>query len=224
MNYVAYYPGSRADVAVYTGGRLVGTYIERGGLSRLVAAVGRCRETGATLVIGRIGRRVLNPRFLALLTVPFVCLDNPTCTPETVARLLMAAEEATEAKRLRIREVMAELKKRGVKLGSARPGHWKGQTRGTKQAIAASVKARGLRAKQAYAFILPTMKQMRSEGKTMDEVAAWLNQHGHKTTTGGPFGVGSVWRLLKCYAGKKYLGPVKDHGGHPLVIGAMRDN
>ena len=54
---------------------------------------------------------------------------------------------------------------------------------------------------------------MRLAGKTMDEIAAWLNDNGHLTTAGRPFNQVSVWRLLKRYLGDDFLGKIKDRGG-----------
>ena len=68
---------------------------------------------------------------------------------------------------------------------------------------------------------MPTMKEMREAGKTMVEIAAWLNDNGHTTTAGTPFTQVSVWRLLKRYLGDNFLGKVKDRGGKPQIIRCM---
>ena len=118
---------------------------------------------------------------------------------------------------------MSVLKQRGVKLGSAQPGHWDGKEhlRGHKQAVKQSTKLRIERTAAAYSFIMPKLKEMRLAGKTMDEIATWLNDNGHCTTTGNPFSQVSVHRLLKRYLGDDFLGPVKDRGGRPQIIRAM---
>jgi DNA invertase Pin-like site-specific DNA recombinase len=211
----------------YNKGRLVGEYVEgQGKWPRLVEAIEKCKEAGATLIIVEIGRLARNPRFLGLLLesgIDFVCLDNEHCNRHTVHILLATAEEESEKISRRTRKSMAECRKRGIKLGSARPGHWKGREhlRGTKQAIAASVKMRRVRTRQAYEYLLPDLKRMRLEGKTMDEIAAWLNARDCLTTVGTPFNQVSVWRLLKRYLGDDFLGPVKDRGGRPQRIRAM---
>ncbi len=68
---------------------------------------------------------------------------------------------------------------------------------------------------------MPQLRRMRLEGKTMGEIATWLNDHGHQTTVGKPFTQTAVWRLLKRYLGDDFLGKVKDRGGSPQVIRAM---
>jgi DNA invertase Pin-like site-specific DNA recombinase len=192
-----------------------------------VEAIEKCKEAPAALVIAKLGRFVRNARFLRLLQesgVEFVCCDNPHANKYTVHILLATAETESERISRRTKDALAyAVKTKGIKLGSARPGHWKGREhrRGTRQAIAASAKKRRERASQAYAFILPDLKRMRLEGKTMDEIAEWLNAHGHLTTVGTPFNEVSVWRLLNRYLGKDFLGKVKDRGGRPQKIKAM---
>ena len=232
LSYISYHyrQTDRAQVTrfvKYNKGRLAGEYVEgQGKWPRLVEAVETCKKTGATLIIVKIGRLARNPRFLGLLLesgIDFVCLDNEQCNRHTVHILVATAEEESEKISRRTRKSMAECRKRGIKLGSARPGHWKGREhlRGTRQAIAASVKMRRVRTRQAYEYLLPDLKRMRLEGKTMDEIAAWLNARDCLTTVGTPFNQVSVWRLLKRYLGDDFLGPVKDRGGRPQRIRAM---
>ena len=77
------------------------------------------------------------------------------------------------------------------------------------------------RTEEIYRFIMPTLKEMREAGKTMVEIAEWLNNNGHTTTAGHPFKQVSVGRLLKRYLGDDYLGKVKDRGGKPQIIRCM---
>ncbi len=216
-----------AEFVNYNHGRLVGEYVEgRGNWPCLVEAIEKCKESGTTLVIVKIGRFVRNAKFLSLLTGPgldFVCLDNEHCNPHTIGILMAAAEEESQRISDRTRKgLAAAVKAKGIKLGSARPGHWKGREhlRGTRKAIAQSVKMRRTRTRQTYEYLLPDLKRLRLEGKTMDEIAAWLNDRGHLTTVGTPFNQVSVWRLLKRYLGDDFLGKTKDRGGHPQIIKA----
>ena len=43
------------------------------------------------------------------------------------------------------------------------------------------------------------MKRLREEGKTVAEVAEWLNDQGFLTTAKKPFTVTAVWRILSRY-------------------------
>ena len=154
VKYVAYHCIGvlRAEVSrfvEFNAGVLVGEYVEgKRKWPKLVEAIERLKQEGATLVIAKIGRRAHNPKFLALLQgaqIDFACLDNQTCNRFTVHILVATAEEESERISQRTRKSLREAVERtGMKLGSARPGHWEGREhlRGTKKAIAASAKAR----------------------------------------------------------------------------------
>ena len=43
------------------------------------------------------------------------------------------------------------------------------------------------------------MKRLRDEGKTVAEVADWLNSQGFLTTAEKPFTEAAVWRILHRY-------------------------
>ena len=194
---------------------------------RLDKALEHCRRDGAILVISALGRLVRNPKFIARLIdseVEFACLDNQHCNKHTARIHLAMAEEVSERISLRTRRTLAAaVKAKGIKLGSNRPGHWEGREhkRRDKKMIAESIRVRKIRVRQTYEFLLPTLKAMRLEGKTMEEIATWLNDRGHKTTVGGLFTQTAVWRLLKRYLGDDFLGHAKDRGGRPLTIRAM---
>jgi hypothetical protein len=214
-----------AEFIKYNHGRLVGEYVE--GPKKwpfLVEAVQKCQEAGATLVIVKSGRYVRNAKFLSLLSgVDFVCLDNEHCNPYTLGVLVATAEEQSAEISHRTHLAVAEMRKKGIKLGSARPGHWEGREhlRGTRQAIAKSAEMRRTRARQTYEFLLPDLKRLRMEGKSQAEIATWLNEHGHLTTAGTPFNQVSVQRLLKRYLGDDFLGRAQDSHGNQRVIPCM---
>lgn len=232
-NYISYQCGGLDRTSVtrfvdFNQGKLLGEYVEgRKQWPRLVEAIERCQKAAATLIIAKIGRLVRNPRFLGVLMesgIDFACLDNQQCNKFTVHILVgVAEEESAKISERTKRTLAAAVKSKGIKLGSARPGHWEGREhlRGTKQAIAQSAKMRRQRTRQTYEYLLPTLKEMRLAGKTMDEIAAWLNGNGHLTTAGRPFNQVAVWRILKRYLGDDFLGKVKDRGGRPQVIRAM---
>ena len=231
MKYIAYYSAVQNRDAVerfvnFNHGTLVTEYVEKGKWPYLLAAIEKCRKMGATLVISELGRLVRSPRFLAILQdsgVSFACLDNHFCNNRTIDILAATVNEEAETTRQRVREVAAVAKANGAKLGSARPGHWEGREhlRDPRKAIAASAALRRTRARQIYEYLLPTMKEMRQSGKTMDEIAVWLNDHGHRTLAGGQFTQVSVWRVLKRYFGSAYLGRVRDAHGQQRIIPAM---
>ncbi len=99
----------------------------------------------------------------------------------------------------RTKDALAAAKARGIKLGSARPGHWEGKEhlRGWKNGAAASAKARTQRAQDAYAFLLPKMRELRKEGQTCEQIAQWLSEQRHQTTAGKPFNAATVCRIIQ---------------------------
>ena len=186
--------GGDRSSSILTTGRLIGEFVEgQGQWPRLVEAIEQCRRAGATLVIAKLGRLGRNPRFLSLAVesgVDFACLDNQQCNRFTVHILVATAEEESQKISERTKRTLAAaVKRKGIKLGSARPGHWEGREhlRGTKKAIAQSAKMRRQRTRADLRVHLPTLKEMRLAGKTMDEIAEWLNDNGHTTTAGHPF-------------------------------------
>jgi DNA invertase Pin-like site-specific DNA recombinase len=150
-------------------------------------AIKHAKRAKALLVIAAIGRLAQNVAFTTALMnsgVEFVACDNPQANRMTIHMLVAAAEEERLRRSRRTKDAMAAAKARGVKLGSARPGQWDGieHKRGWKQAAKAAAIVRSQRSKDAYAFVLPKIKELRSAGRTLDEIADWLNGQGHQTT------------------------------------------
>lgn len=94
---------------------------------------------------------------------------------------------------------LAAAKARGVKLGSARPGHWEGREhlRGWKEGAKVSAETRTQRARDAYAPLVPQIRELRDEGKTYEQVAQWLNEQGHQTTASRPFSASTLNRIMQ---------------------------
>lgn len=232
VKYVAYYcrgvnRAAMTEFVEFNKGTLIEEFVEGSRKwPRLAAAIEKCKADGATLVIGKLGRLARNGRFLTMLLeskLDFACLDNHQCNRHTVHILVAMADEVTVKKSQRMRQSMQQCKRKGIKLGSARPGHWDGREhlRGIKKAIKQSTKNRVERTEAAYKLIMPVVQKMRLNGSTMDEIATWLNNHDHVTTAGKPFTQVAVHRLLKRYAGDDYLGRAKDAHGNSYTIRCM---
>jgi len=174
-------------------------------------AVACTLEAGATLVIPCIGRLSRNLHFTTILQeskVPFVCCDMPNANNLTIHVMRALASDTAREIGARTRESLAQAQAEGMLLGSNRPGHWDGREdkRGWRQAVARSAKLRTQRAAEQYAYLLPEIKARRVRGDTLPEIVTWLNQTGHTTTAGKPFTEVAVWRIIKRYIGKEYLG------------------
>ena len=116
---------------------------------------------------------------------------------------ILAAVAEGEAKAIsdRTKAALAAAKARGVKLGSARPGHWDGRENarleGLAKARTAAAVDRTERATEAYADLCPSMIDMRAKGMTLAAIAEHLNSEGHTTRRGKPWNPVQVSRVLE---------------------------
>ena len=165
----------------------------------------------ATLVIGkqdRLGRNVAFVANLAKSGVDFVCVDRPNQSKFEMH--IRASVDEDEADRIseRTKRGLRVAKEKGVKLGSARPGHWKGREhlrrKALHQATAASSQARTQRTKEAYRHLIDFMADLNAQGVPLDVIAARLNELGHVTTAGQPFHKFIVHHTLKLFGIKPH--------------------
>jgi len=185
-------------------------------------AIAYCQAMGTCLVFPVMGQLVRNRRVLQALMnsgIEFLACDDQQVNRNTVHILAACAEEESKQISQTCREVLATLKKKGVKLGTANPNNWKvmKEKSGWKKAVKASVARRSERAIAHYAFIIPEIKRMRDNGGTLAEVTDWLNAQGHTMSSGYPFTQTSLFKIIKRYLGDEYLGK-KRHGGRPKNV------
>lgn len=195
-----------ADYAERNGGMVIAEYTEietgkRSDRPTLAEAIGHTRLSAATLVIAKLDRLARNVHFTSGLMesgVEFVACDNPDASKLTIHLMAaMAEHEATQISN-RTKDALQAAKARGAKLGSARPGHWDGREhrRGWAKATKAAAKKRSQKAREEYAFLVPTLQRMQVEGKSYQKMADWLNDQGHTTRRGAAFTSAIVWRIL----------------------------
>ena len=131
----------------------------------------------------------------------FVACDNPAVNRLTLHILATEAESATRTISERTKAALNAAKARGVKLGSARPGHWKGREQarleGLTKARAVAAMVRRERAEEAYADLRPVMVKMRTDGMTLAEIAKQMNAEGLTTRRGKPWNPVQVSRVLE---------------------------
>ena len=191
---------------------------------KLEEAIGHAKLAKATLVVAKLDRLARNVAFTSALMesgVDFVACDNPNANRLTIHILAAVAEDEAMRISRRTKDALAAAKARGIKLGSARPGHWDGKEhlRGWKKAAKASAGARTERAKDAYAFLLPKIRELRGEGRTCGEIAEWLSEQGHQSTAGKPFNAATVCRIMQRADGVK---PTKWTKVPPSVLRRMQ--
>jgi DNA invertase Pin-like site-specific DNA recombinase len=170
----------------------------------LAKAIGHAKLAKATLVVAKLDRLARNVAFLSALMeseVDFVACDNPHANKLTIHILAAVAENEAHQISERTKAALAAAKRRGIKLGSARPGHWKGREHrrlaGGLKGLRAAALARSAKAREEYAFLLPRIKEMRHAGSSLQGIANQLNADGHATRAGKPWTPTAVWRVLR---------------------------
>lgn len=191
------------------GGRLLYEYVEiETGKSKnrpeLQKALAHAKRSKAQLVVAKLDRLARNVAFTSMLmesSVDFVACDNPHANKFTIHILAAVAEHEAEQISQRTKDALAAAKRRGVKLGSSRPGHWDGRenqrTAGLKRAREAAAKAHKAAFREEYADLFPVLLELRAQGMTLQAIADHLNNQGHTTRRGKPWGPMQVSRVLK---------------------------
>jgi len=201
------------------GGKIVAEYTEvetgkRSDRPKLAAALPHAKLSRATLVVAKLDRLSRDVAFLSALMksgVEFVCCDYPTANKLTIHILVAVAEHEAELISLRTKEALAAYKARGGKLGSARPGHWKGREHLRGYAKAAPLGAAKMRrlADDRYRHLYPLMREMRDSGATLWAIANRLNELSHTPPRGGSWGASQVRNVLNRYHTSKENGNAK---------------
>jgi DNA invertase Pin-like site-specific DNA recombinase len=202
----------KAAVEAYakqSGARILASYreVESGKLAErpeLTRALAHAKRSKATLCVAKLDRLARNVAFLSALMrsgVDFVCCDNPHANKLTIHILAAVAEDEAERISARTKAALAAAKARGVKLGSAKPGHWNGREEarlaGLARGRAVAAKVVSQAARDAYADLLPTMQTHKAAGLTLQAIADKLNAEGHTTRRGKPWNVVQVMRVLQ---------------------------
>jgi len=178
-----------------------GRKVDRPELRRALA---HARRSKANLVVARLDGLARNAAFLSALRdagVEFVACDQPHANRRTVEILAAVAEDETRRVSGRTKVALAAAKARGAKLGSARPGHWKGREaarlEGARRGAVESVRVRMRAAGEAYAELAPLVAALHTKGASLRAIAMELNRLGHTTRRGLPWNPMQVGRVLK---------------------------
>jgi DNA invertase Pin-like site-specific DNA recombinase len=202
-----------SDVKRYAaacGGTIIRAYTEtesgkRADRPELAKAISHARRAGSKLVIAKLDRLARNVAFISALMdngFEFVCCDNPHVNRLTLHVLAAVAEEEARCISARTKAALAAAKRRGVRLGSKRPGFWNAKRKaawvaGLPQARERSATVRHKNARERVANLLPVMQEQRKAGMTLQAIADALNEQGQPTPMGGRWVAASVQRALR---------------------------
>lgn len=191
-----------------TGGEVVKefTEIESGKNNdrpQLQAAVAFARRSKATLLVAKLDRLSRNVSFLANLMdskIDFIAADNPHANRFTVHILAAVAEHERDLISKRTKAALQAAKTRGAKLGSSRPGHWSGlEAKRLEGSVKGGIRAAEVHrenARDAYADVLPLIRELRKAGKSLRAIAKALNDQGIPTRRGRSWGASQVLNVI----------------------------
>jgi DNA invertase Pin-like site-specific DNA recombinase len=170
----------------------------------LMKAIAHARRVKGCLVIACFDRLARNVRVTATLMeggVEFIAADMPFANKLTIHILAAMAEHEREMISKRTKDALAAAKRRGVRLGSHRAGHWTAKRHAARlKALARGreTAARSHRAKalKEYADLAPIVSRMRKDGATFQAIADHLNGEGYTTRRGKAFFPAQVRNLL----------------------------
>lgn len=101
---------------------------------------------------------------------------------------------------------LAAAKKRGVRLGSSRPGHWEGNEHkrlaGSRRGVKRAAELRTREATVNNAPAVAVALELRRAGASWQEVAEALNDRGFVTRRGGAWGKSGIYSAVKSTAGE----------------------
>lgn len=202
-----------AEYAAKEGLRVVAEYVEvesgrKAARPELAKALAHCRAAKACLAVAKLDRLARNVAFLSALMeagLDFVALDNPHATPFTLHVLAAVAEQEARATSERTKVALAAAKRRGVLLGSSRPGHWMGREAkrqaGSRRGVKRAAELRTAWARQHNSLAVAEALRLRSEGMSWLDVAHELNRRGLVTRRGNHWSKSSVFTAVKAAAG-----------------------
>jgi DNA invertase Pin-like site-specific DNA recombinase len=207
--------GQEAAVTTYAnayGGVVLRTYTEietgkRDDRPELANALSDCRRSKAALVIARLDRLSRNTKFLLTLLeggVDVAFCDLPHIPPGALGKFLltqMAAVAELEAGMIseRTKAALAAYKARGGVLGAARAGAYRLPGGANPTASVRAGEVSRATAVAAYADLIPSIRSLRDEGRSLRQIAKTLNEQGHTLRGGGPWSAIQVSRILRRY-------------------------
>ena len=214
MNYIAYYRVStqhqgnsklgleaqKSDVARHLSkadGKLIAEFqdIESGKKNnrpQLIQAIEECKKHNTTLLIAKLDRLSRNASFIFTLRdskIDFICCDMPNANSVTIGIMAVLAQDERERISHRTKSALAELKKRGIKLGN--PENLTNEARAKGLKVRLDNANNNENNRKASILII----NLREKGLSFYKIAKKLNDYGYKTRRGCIFSRTQVKRL-----------------------------
>jgi DNA invertase Pin-like site-specific DNA recombinase len=162
---------------------------------QLAAALDRCRQVGAVLLIAKLDRLARDVAFIAKLMksdVRFVACDMPDADPFRLHIEAAIAEEEARKISARTKAALAVAKARGVRLGGFRGRIPTDADRSRAAAVRASS------ARKRASILASAINELRASGAlTLQALASGLNLRSISAPRGGSWTPMQVSRLIK---------------------------
>lgn len=155
-----------------------------------------CQLTGATLIIAKLDRLSRNIHFITSLMeagIDFVACDMPQASRFTIHIYAALAEQERVFISERTKAALKAAQDRGVELGTNNLTD-EGRRKGAHNAAMVRLE----KAKQFAAKVSPVIDELRSEGKSLREIAKELNSMSIQTARSNEDGKG--WTAMKVKA------------------------
>lgn len=168
----------------------------------LVKALSLTRVHDATLLIAKLDCLYRDAHFLLSLQkarVRVVACDMPYANNFTVGILAMVAQKEHETIAARTRDALAAAKRRGVKLGGDRGNLPAVAMEGSK----ISARVRGEKAQKRAEDLMPIIRSLKAQGRSLAQIAQKLNQRGIPAARGGKWQAAQVMRVMDRFSPQK---------------------
>ncbi|CAN1558791.1 PinR Site-specific recombinases, DNA invertase Pin homologs [Flavobacteriaceae bacterium] len=155
-------------------------------------AIARAKQEGAVLIIAKLDRLARNVSFVSSLMdagIEFVAVDMPTANNFTIHIFSALAEQEAKLISSRTKNALAELKSRGVELGTPKNLDSNARAKGV-QKIKENA-TNNDRNRQAQSVIM----SCKEKGMSYRQIAEYLNQLNFKTRYGNQFMAPTVHQL-----------------------------
>ncbi len=214
MKYISYYRVStknqgnsglglnsqKTDVIRFlkNGGELIADFqdIESGKCDtrpNLLKAIDECKKQNAILLIAKLDRLSRNASFIFTLRdakIDFVCCDMPNANSVTIGIMAVLAQDERERISHRTKSALAELKKKGVKLGSPQNLTEDARLKGL------SVRKQKAKSNENNRRATILIMNLKTQNLSFNQIALKLNEYDYKTSSGCLFSATQVQRLF----------------------------